>query len=137
MKYLLDTDHCSYIQRGHSAVVSRLLTLPEDTNLLISVISQGELLAGIYQARSTRRRQELRRIYEEFLSNIADVLTVTPVVAEQYARILAQLVHKGTPIPINDIWIAATALAYDMVLVSADAHFHLIEGLQVEDWTQP
>ncbi|MEN3002005.1 MAG: PIN domain-containing protein [Armatimonadota bacterium] len=137
MKYLLDTDHCSYIQRGHPSVISHLLALSEDDEVLISVISQGELLAGIYQARSARRRQELRRLYDEFLLSIADVLTITSAVAEQYAKILAQLVQKGTPIPINDIWIAAAALAYNMVLVSADAHFRLIEGLQVEDWTQP
>jgi predicted nucleic acid-binding protein len=57
MRYLLDTDHCSYIQRGHSEVVRRLQSLPWDAEVMTSVITQAELLAGIEQAPSARRRE--------------------------------------------------------------------------------
>jgi tRNA(fMet)-specific endonuclease VapC len=55
---------------------------------------------------------------------------------QRYAEILAHLRRSGRPIPTNDIWIAASALVYDMILVSADAHFRFIDGLTVEDWSQ-
>ena len=58
MRYLLDTDHCSYIQRGHPEVVHRLQSLPLDAEVMTSVITQAELLAGIEQAPSARRREE-------------------------------------------------------------------------------
>ncbi len=36
----------------------------------------------------------------------------------------------------NDLWIAAIAMAHNLILVTSDTHFSVIEGLQVEDWTQ-
>lgn len=137
MSYLLDTNHWSYLQEEHPQVVLCLKQLPADVKLYMSVISQGELLAGVEWAQGLRRKAQLRRLYEEAIATAAMILPITEDIAEQYAKIYAQLRHKGRLIQSNDIWIAATALAYDMVLVSADAHFHLIEGLQVEDWTQP
>ncbi|MDH3602614.1 MAG: hypothetical protein OEU26_23620, partial [Candidatus Tectomicrobia bacterium] len=44
MRYLLDTDHCSYLQRGHPEVVRRLQSLPRDAEVMTSVITQAELL---------------------------------------------------------------------------------------------
>jgi tRNA(fMet)-specific endonuclease VapC len=136
MRYLLDTDHCSYLQRKHPEVVTRFQGLRSDAEVMTSVISQAELLVGIRQARSERRQGELRSIYEQLLRNIADVLPVTSEVAEQFAEVLVVLLQKGKPIPVNDIWIAAMALANDLILVSGDEHFQHVEGLRVEDWTK-
>lgn len=137
MRYLLDTDHASYLQRGHPAIVQRLKSLPPDAEVFISVVTQAELLTGIQLAPSEQRRIELRQLYEWLVSEISDPLPITPDVAEQFAEISAQLIRKGKPIPTNDIWIAAIALAYGLVLVTSDEHFQHIDGLQVEDWTKP
>jgi tRNA(fMet)-specific endonuclease VapC len=51
-----------------------------------------------------------------------------------YGRIAQQLRRKGRPIPQNDIWIAATALQYDLTLVTRDEHFKQVEGLALETW---
>jgi predicted nucleic acid-binding protein len=50
MRYLLDTDHASYLQRGHPAVVQHLKSLPPDAEVFISVVTQAELLTGIQSA---------------------------------------------------------------------------------------
>ena len=42
--------------------------------------------------------------------------------------------RKGTPIPDNDIWIAAIALQHNLILVTRDTHFDEIESLQTERW---
>ncbi len=137
MRYLLDTDHCSYIQRAHPEVVRHLRNLPPEAEVMTSVITQGELLAGIAQAPSTRRQDELRTLYDQLLANIADILPVTSLVAEWFAEVVTSLVRKGTPVPVNDMWIASVALTHELIVVSHDSHFHHIDDLQIEDWTQP
>jgi tRNA(fMet)-specific endonuclease VapC len=131
MRYLLDTDHASYLQRVHPAVVQHLKSLPPDAEVFISVVTQAELLTGIQLAPSEQRRIELRRLYDWLVSEISDPLPITPDVAGQFAEVSAQLIRKGKPIPTNDIWIAAIALAYGLILVTSDEHFQHIDGLQV------
>ena len=137
MSYLLDTDHCSYLQRKHPEVLKHFEALPPRTGVVTSVITEAELRIGIHLAASERRRQELAAHHRELVSDISDILLVTQDVARHFARIFAELRRKGTPIPTNDIWIAAIALAHDRVLVSHDAHFQHVEGLVVVDWTVP
>jgi tRNA(fMet)-specific endonuclease VapC len=136
VKYLLDTNHWSYLQEQHPLVVSRLHQLSDEASLYMSVVSQGELLAGVEWAQGLRRKRRLLELYEQVVAMATAILPVTPQVAERYAQIYAQLRQKGRLIQTNDIWIAASALVYDMILVSADAHFRFIDGLTVEDWSQ-
>jgi predicted nucleic acid-binding protein len=136
VKYLLDTNHWSYLQEQHPLVVSRLHQLSDEASLYMSVVSQGELLAGVEWAQGLRRKRRLLELYEQVVAIATAILPVTPQVAERYAQIYAQLRQKGRLIQTNDIWIAASALVYDMILVSADAHFRFIDGLTVEDWSQ-
>lgn len=137
MRYLLDTDHCSHLQRGHPKVVRRLTTLPLGAEVVTSVVTQAELLAGIALVPNESRREVLRKTYEQFLLQISDILPITSEAAERFAEIYAELRRRGRMIPVNDIWIAAIALAHGLILVSSDEHFRLIEGLQIEDWTKP
>jgi tRNA(fMet)-specific endonuclease VapC len=51
--------------------------------------------------------------------------------AEFYAEIMSRLRKLGTPIPTNDIWIAATAFQHGLRLFSKDAHFRFIPGLMM------
>lgn len=136
MKYLLDTNHWSYLQEGRASVVARVAALPDEAQLCISVISQGELLAGIEWAQGVRRKRELRALYEQTLGLAAELVPVSTQVAVQYALVWAECRRRGRPIPANDIWLAATALALDMTLVSADMHFTEIPNLRVENWLE-
>lgn len=68
-----------------------------------------------------------------FLVAVA-VLCPGVATAEQYGRLRAQLAKAGTPIPENDIWIAALALEHQLLLAARDAHFDLIAGLSVLKW---
>lgn len=56
-------------------------------------------------------------------------LSVTPF----YAKIKAQLKQDRHPIPENDIWLAACAMAYNLTIVTADKHFSFIKGLSLEN----
>ena len=100
------------------------------------VIAQAELLVGVELAAEGRRKQELRALYETAIRDNTDILNVTSEVAEQFAAVFAQLRRKGRPVETNDIWIAATALARNLILVSNDAHFQHVDGLRLEDWTK-
>jgi tRNA(fMet)-specific endonuclease VapC len=62
------------------------------------------------------------------------VLHPDPATAIHYARISADLEQKGTPIPENDVWIAAVALECGMPLATRDTHFGRVEGLKLLHW---
>jgi tRNA(fMet)-specific endonuclease VapC len=135
MRYLLDTNHWSYIQERHPQVIARLQSLPDEASLVMSVVSQAELLGGIELVRGQRRRQELLVLYREVIATVTEILPITSEEAKEFAKIFASLRRKGRPIETNDIWIAATARVHNLILVSNERHFHYIDGLQVEDWT--
>ena len=56
------------------------------------------------------------------------------VTAKIYGELYAALLNKGKPIPINDVWIAASAKQHGLTLITKDKHFAEIEGLDVEFW---
>jgi predicted nucleic acid-binding protein len=129
MRILLDTNAYSAFKRGDPAVAGRLRRAEE---VLLSTVVVGELLYGFRcGARLKPNLEEL----EAFLdSPFVRLLPVTFATAERFGRIAAALRRKGTPIPTNDIWIAAHALETGADLLSFDAHFGTIEGLA---WIDP
>lgn len=100
----------------------------------MSVVSQGELLAGVESLPDGRRKAELRLLYEQVIRSAHEIVPINRSVADQYAIALAQLRREGRPIVTNDIRIGATALVNDFVLVTNDAHFGFIKGLRTENW---
>lgn len=135
MKYLLDTNHCSYIQQKRPDVISCLQNLPSAAEIVTSVVTQGELLAGIQLIKNNARKNKLKQIYEEIIEILADILVIDSQVAQTYAEIFADLRQQGAPIPTNDLWIAAIAKTHNLILVTNDHHFQYVKGLQCEDWT--
>lgn len=112
-------------------MLARIQNLPDEATLYIPVVAQAELLVGIELAADEERKQYLRILYSQVVVEATEISSITTQVAEQYARIFVELQRKGKPIPINDIWIIAIALAIDCILVSSDEHFQFIDGLQV------
>jgi len=57
------------------------------------------------------------------------LIQVNEITADRYSRIAKQLKLKGTPIPTNDIWIAAQTMEHGAELITSDRHFEKIDGL--------
>ncbi|MDQ6610439.1 MAG: PIN domain-containing protein [Bacteroidota bacterium] len=61
-------------------------------------------------------------------------MDVDRTTSQHYGTIVAALYKKGKPLPINDVWIAAVALQYELTVVSRDKHFNEIDGLKIKVW---
>ena len=120
-RYCIDTSAYSRFKRG-AAEVSALLDRAEWIG--VPAIVLGELRAGFRQgSHRARNEQEL----ETFLANPAvEVIAVDGDVSEHYADIVVDLRKHGTPLPTNDIWIAASAARAGAMLLSFDDHFNAI-----------
>ena len=124
MTLLLDTNAYSAIARGHPEVVD---LVQRAATLLLPAVVVGELLGGFRQgSRYNENLADLRRFLDGPRVRLAPVSWTT---ADRYARIYTALRAKGTPIPTNDMWIAAQALETGADLLSFDPHFGHIDGL--------
>jgi tRNA(fMet)-specific endonuclease VapC len=86
-----------------------------------------------YGARkSARASTNIERIAE--LAAAVAVLPCDSETAAVYGELKAVLRSRGTPIPENDLWIAAVARQHALMLVTRDAHFSLIPDLPVDRW---
>jgi tRNA(fMet)-specific endonuclease VapC len=97
----------------------------------ISSIVLGELLVGAYG--SPTRPDAAVADVEALIRPIA-TLAPDAVSARLYAQIKHDLKRRGFIMPDNDLWIAATAMQYDVTLAARDAHFSWITGLRVQQW---
>jgi len=97
--------------------------------VFLSIFVEGEYRAGLPD---TARGRMANRVLEEFisLSNVFQSVPETSV-AKRYGEILRNLQAKGSPIPTNDIWIAAHAMDINATLVTSDLHFKAIPLLDV------
>jgi len=102
-KVLLDTNIIIALFRQDKAVLAHLQRVAE---VFIPVVAVGELYYGAYK--SGRRVENIRRVQEFAAANI--VLTCDGQTSLVYGRVKNELRQRGTPIPENDIWIAALAL---------------------------
>ncbi len=126
MKVCLDTNAYSRLMLGHVPLKDLLESVDE---ILVPVTVLGELYAGFELG---SRRQANCEQLAMFLSQPGvDRAVVDDGVAERYGSLVSQLSRAGTPIPTNDIWIAAAAMECGARLVSYDAHFASVPGLLV------
>jgi tRNA(fMet)-specific endonuclease VapC len=80
------------------------------------------------------REREKLALLRKFLGGAKSrILEGTETTAEYFAMLKTQLKKNGTPIPMNDVWIAAQALETGSLLVTFDSHFQVVPGLRV--WT--
>jgi tRNA(fMet)-specific endonuclease VapC len=119
--YCLDTSAYSNFRRGDQELASLL-----DRADLVGVpsVALGELRTGFLLG-SRRQRNEAE--LEAFLANpVVQVLTVDAETSRHYAEIVVDLRNAGTPVPTNDIWIAATAARHGASVLTCDEHFQHI-----------
>ena len=84
-------------------------------------------MAGFYGGTQQPRNENLLRRF--MTRDTVGVLLPDQGTAERYAHLFVQLKRAGTPIPDNDLWIAALALENDLVLITRDRHFERIPQL--------
>lgn len=125
-KVCLDTNAYSALLRGSVEIKE---VLEQATAIYLSTICIGELIAGFcLGSKETKNRQLLN----DFINQPSvEVIQVSQESAEFFAKVFAQLKINGTPLPINDVWIAAHAQEYGAVLLTYDKHFLKIPGLTV------
>lgn len=123
----LDTSACSALLRGQPDAPR----IVRETGLIcVNPVVLGELRSGfLIGAQKSRNESELAK----FLNSArVRVLNITEETASRYAGILHCLRKAGTPIPVNDLWIAATAMEFGLRLLTSDAHFLRVPQVQVE-----
>lgn len=103
---------------------------PAAEPLFLPLTALGELYKGVFKSSQPEKN---RLLVETFLQTVA-VLHPDTATAIHYARISADLEQKGTPIPENDVWIAAVALECGMPLATRDVHFSRVDGLMLLQW---
>lgn len=120
-RYCLDTSAYSRFRRGDESL-TELLDRAEWIG--VPAVTLGELRTGfLLGSRATRNEAEL----SEFLASpVVSELTVDGEVSRHYAAIVVDLQRAGTPVPSNDIWIAATAARAGALVLTTDVHFERI-----------
>ena len=124
MKLLLDTSAYVGFKLGHPQLVDYL---SQSNTIYVSPIIIGELFFGF---RNGSRFQENMEELNRFLSHeVVEKITIGELTSDRYSRIATQLKQQGTPIPSNDIWIAAQTMEYGAELVTMDRHFEKVAGI--------
>ena len=120
-RWCLDTSAYSHFRRGDRAIVD-MLDAAEWVG--IPAIVLGELRTGfLLGARAQRNEEEL----DGFLKNpIVEIVDVDGEVSRHYAEIVVDLRRAGTPLPTNDLWIAASAARVGALVLTYDEHFRKI-----------
>jgi len=126
-KVLLDTNIVIALLEGDEEV---LLNLEQASEVFVPAIVFGELFFGA--AKSSRPHENSAKLEQFAVGRI--VLPCDLRVAREYGRLKRDLREKGTPIPENDIWIAAIATSHDLVLATRDRHFRDVDGLVIAAW---
>jgi predicted nucleic acid-binding protein len=124
---ILNTNALSAFAEGDPGMAA---ALRDQTRLAIPVVVLGEYLYGI-------RRSRFRKRYERWLAEGEDAFTILEIgapTASHYAAIRQELRNAGSPIPTNDVWIAALAREYRWPILTRDRHFAAVNGLRIRTW---
>jgi len=98
--------------------------------IIVSAVVLGELLSGF---RGGKRQQENREELDDFFrSPRVRLVGVDEETALRYSEIIVYLRSRGTPIPTNDVWIAAGAMQLGLRVVTTDPHFERVPQVTVE-----
>lgn len=133
MKYFLDTNIISYLLQKNVSVQAKLKELidRDDTELYISVVTYYELKRGLIASNATTKLQVLQVILHSYF----EVVLMDFDMYERSAQIYADLKKDGKVIEDDDIFIGATALENDAILVTNnERHLGRIKNLKIEVW---
>ena len=124
MRVCIDTNAYSNLRRGNRKLLE---LLDECDEILVPAVTYSELVYGFL--RGSKFEENESQLNAFLLEDGVTFQPVTQSIAERWSYVKAILAKEGTPIPDNDIWIAATVLETGTRLVSYDHHFDLVGGL--------
>lgn len=124
---ILDTVAMSELIDGNRALAKALDVAPRHH---VPVVALGEYRYGLLRS---RKRARLETALDRLVAK-SDILTIDAETARTYAEIRLELRTQGTPIPLNDLWIAALARQHGLPVATQDAHFVNVKGLKRVTW---
>jgi tRNA(fMet)-specific endonuclease VapC len=124
---ILDTNGISAMAEGDPAIKPVLLQASE---LAIPVVALGEFRYGILQS---RERARYERWLAEYLRQFR-LLEIDERTTLSYSNIRLELKKADTPIPSNDVWIAALSRQHSLPVVTRDRHFDFVSGITRLSW---
>ena len=127
LEVILDTNALSAWCDDESAL---LAVVPSDRPLFLPVIVLGEYRFGIKASRDRKTRETWLTAVESAVT----VLDVNSDTARFYAEVREEIRQARTPIPENDLWIAALARRHDLPVITRDAHFDFVADLRRVGW---
>jgi toxin FitB len=132
--FLLDTNLISELvrPRPNSGVIDWIQNTDESI-LHISVLTLGEIRKGIAVLAAGRRRAALESWLEHELASrfSGRILPIDHGIADRWGRISAAARSRGIPLPVVDALLAATALHFNLTVVSRDATYAAVGGLDL------
>lgn len=127
-KIILDTNAYTKLLLGDEQI---LQALGNADSIFMPVIVLGELFAGF---RGGAKEKSNRELLEQFLMKPrVEIVAIDKDTAEIFGEIKYNLTRAGTPLPINDIWIAACAIEVGAIIISYDDHFLKIPKVRLWD----
>jgi tRNA(fMet)-specific endonuclease VapC len=133
MGLLIDTNILIACEKGSLSLESKISEQGDDV-VFLSVISASELLHGVHRAADEHIRNR-RLSFVEALLNGVEILDINLATARIHAELWSDLSVRGQMIGPHDLWLAASALANNCVLVTRNVReFDRIPGLKVKIW---
>ena len=126
MRLLIDTNRYADMDRGDPDVLLRFESAAE---LWLPLIVLGELRSGF--AVGKRRKSNETQLRKFMSKPLVGLLIPDEETTYYYADIIQKLRRRGTPIPTNDVWIAAQALQHNLTLDTRDEHFRHVPRLKL------
>ncbi len=125
---ILDTNAYTHLLAGDQDVLN---ALGAAETVYMSIFVLGELYAGFLGG---SKEKENKSILHKFLEKpTVKILNSTAETAEVFGMIKNNLKNQGSPLPINDVWIAAHGIETGSTVLSFDSHFRKISGLLLWD----
>lgn len=134
MQWMLDTDVCSYLIRRQDwqLLVKMHEQVEVGAGICISVVTCAELQLGAARSGNPAKHEQAITALRNRLSA---VLAWDMPAADEFVRIQAELLRRGTPIGVNDAMIASHAVSIDCTLVTNnERHFGRVAGLRTDNW---
>ena len=126
MRICIDTNIYSALKNGNPKITELLENADE---IYIPSIVLGELCAGFQMG--SKLKDNMENLKEFIEQPGISVINICESIAERYGALIKLLRESGTPIPTNDIWIAAAALENGARMATFDTHFQVVPGLMM------
>jgi tRNA(fMet)-specific endonuclease VapC len=121
VRLALDANRYTDLCRGNPSVVE---TVEHADEVLLSFVVLGELRAGFAVGSQGAHNEAVLRRF--LMKPGVGALYADEQTTHHYSAVYRQLRKQGTPIPTNDMWIAALVLQHSLVLCARDLHFDTI-----------